>query len=258
MDDLPVFEVHPPRPEDYQFNTDQWADAMKINQFSITIDRHRYKPFAKTKIVRISDQEITAIMHNMPTLLKNLRKKVDGVLSRDPMFFKLSTRSPKDAWRELLPDVGINPSDSYEVKKTKIEQQTSLLLVSSFDDVLTLLHSSERARDDLRAYFEENTLCPTFVFQEWRPSTSVEYRCFVKDRKMIAICGFPIDVHVDPLIKHKIKRVVEAIAKRTPMPSCVMDVFVDDLTPENVYVIELNPFSDITDPGPFRWEDLLA
>lgn len=243
---------------DDQFNTDQWADAMKVNQFSITIDGHRYKPFAKTKIVRMSDREITAIMHNMPTLLKNLRKKVDGILSREPMFCKLSTRSPKDAWRELLPEAGIDPDDPYDVKKRKIDQQTSLLLVSSFDYVLTLLRSSERTRDDLRAYFEEHTLCPTLVFQEWRPSTSVEYRCFVRDRKMIAICGFPLEVHVDPLIKHKIKRAVDSVARRTPMPNCVMDVFVDEQTPEYVYVIELNPFSDITDPGSFRWEDLLA
>jgi hypothetical protein len=242
MDEFKVYEIPKWSPTDDLCNTDQWIDV--VEDIKLTVDGARYKPFAKTKIVRMTDRELTAIVNKMPTMYKSLKTHVNKLL-RNPMFFKLSTRSPKDAWAVLAPDLGILPIDSKELQLHKLNAQMELLKVKTFDDVLKLIYASERLKDDIRTYFDDHTLCPTLVFQEWRQSTGTEYRSFIKNKTMIGLIAYPVIGPVDPDDHRKIKYVVEHVAKKLPMANVVIDVYVDAL----VYVIELNPFSDVTDPG---------
>lgn len=199
--------------------------------------------------------------------MKRLKKRVECVFTREgaPMFFKLSTRSPKDAWQQIDPSIGVDEDDDDDTRRRKLELQTRLLCVNDFKDIMNLVRCSERLTDDLQQYIEHSTVDQTMciVLQEWRPSYGEEYRCFVKHGKLIACCRYhaknseeakenPVVPFDHSIPTEHIRSFVAILMSKLSggYNECVADVFVKD---DRVFLIELNPFDEDTDPIKFTW-----
>jgi hypothetical protein len=91
-------------------------------------------------------------------VFENLRGRVQSFFP-SPCFFRLSTRSPKDAWRSLDADLGIDPEqDDASERDRKYEQQMRLLRVKSFEDVCI----PPRMRARLARTVNGSPVCPVF------------------------------------------------------------------------------------------------
>jgi len=181
----------------YAFNVENWYKS--LNGWIIHDKSGApYMPCAKCKVIRITIQEAVCLIRGMATgckSLKRLKKMVEHVLTSEgtPMFFKLSTRSAKDAWQQIDPSIGVDEEEDDDyTRRRKLELQTELLRVHEFKDILDLIRCSERLMDDLQQYIEHSSVDQTMcvVLQEWRPSSGEEYRCFVKRGKLIACCRY--------------------------------------------------------------------
>jgi hypothetical protein len=241
-----------------------------------------YAPFGRrVKFTDVSIREAVWLLRpEFPShhrVFENLRGRVQSFFP-SPCFFRLSTRSPKDAWRSLDADLGIDPEqDDASERDRKYEQQMRLLRVKSFEDVLRLLRSSERCTDDLQMFVEKEMkekkggTCARMklVFIEWNEDMATravrsELRCFVRRRKLIAKCPCMISLFTVPnefipeinVDLHVIEAYMESLAILTEFDDFVADVFVR--SPTCFDLVEMNEFDEFTDPVAFDWNDLMS
>ncbi|KAH6684561.1 D123-domain-containing protein [Halenospora varia] len=165
---------------------------------------------------------------------------------------KLNWSSPKDAtWISMTKNSMecATPNDIY------------LLLKSS--DFIT--HDLEHAFDDCAA---DDSLQPgdiryVLVLRKWfKANPSCEFRCFVKQRRLIAICQRDLN-HFDFLfpMKEHIRDTIEEYFNRTlkgtfPDDSFAFDAYLPDPY-DKVRLMDINPWAPRTDPLLFSWLELL-
>jgi len=122
-----------------------------------------YAPFGRrVKFTDVSIREAVWLLRpEFPShhrVFENLRGRVQSFFP-SPCFFRLSTRSPKDAWRSLDADLGIDPEqDDASERDRKYEQQMRLLRVKSFEDVCI----PPRMRARLARTVNGSPVCPVF------------------------------------------------------------------------------------------------
>lgn len=148
---------------------------------------------------------------------------------------------------------------------------------TSPNDIYLLLKSSDFISHDLQqAYYgcadaerrsEEDIVNYHLVLRKSVASmvTSMEFRCFVRERRLIAVCQRDLN-HYDfmaslqPALQDLIYDFYEEKLKDTfPDPDFVFDVYVPQPKDTGrVWLIDVNPWAPRTDPLLFSWLELLT
>jgi hypothetical protein len=164
---------------------------------------------------------------------------------------KLNWSSPKDAtWIAATNSMECRtPNDIY------------LLLKSS--DFIT--HDLQHAFDDTEDSEEPAPKIPyTLVLRKWLTlNPSVEFRCFVRNRKLIAMCQRDLN-HFEFLfnMQDKLRQAVQEffdirLRDTFPDPNFTFDVYIPP-PHDRVWLMDFNPWAQRTDPLLFGWLELLT
>lgn len=146
------------------------------------------------------------------------------------------------------------------------------LKCTSFNDICLLLKSSDFITNDLTNAYkfctDDSTAHPCdqfeLVLREHETiMPGMEFRCFVKDNKLIGLTQRHVTTHFDYLQKNKQKHLENLlnffnskIKGKFGDSTFVFDVYVG---PNNrVVLIDFNPFGEITDSMLFTWDELRA
>ncbi|KAF2744520.1 D123-domain-containing protein [Sporormia fimetaria CBS 119925] len=165
---------------------------------------------------------------------------------------KLNWSAPKDAtW--------IAPTNTMECRSPS--DIYMLLKASDF-----IMHDVEHAFDDTEEVKDEEVpRIPYYlVLRKWfELNPSVEFRCFVRNRKLIALCQRDLN-HFEFLFKQQdqlrnaIQQFFDKHLKDSfPDPNFAFDVYVQP-PHDRVWLIDINPWSVRTDPLVFSWLELLT
>lgn len=141
------------------------------------------------------------------------------------------------------------------------------------NDIYLLLKSSDFVTHDLAHAFDDTadeTTTPHpeiayhLVLRKWITlNPSVEFRCFVRDRRLIALCQRDLN-HFDFLftMQDKLRQSIQdffnlRLRDTFPDANFTFDVYVPP--PHNkVWVVDFNPWAVRTDPLLFSWMELLT
>jgi len=146
----------------------------------------------------------------------------------------------------------------------------------SAEDVYLLLKSSDFVTHDLEHAFdgcvngedgdgEEKMEVPYHLVlrKYFQLNPSVEFRCFVRDRRVIAICQRDLN-HFEFLfaMKDELQETIEdffesKLKDSFPDPNFVFDVYIPP-PHDKVWLIDINPWAVRTDPLLFSWLELLT
>lgn len=163
---------------------------------------------------------------------------------------KLNWSAPKDAtWIAATNSMECRtPNDIY------------LLLKSS--DFIT--HDLQHAFDDTDDQSPDPAVPYHLVLRKWITlNPSVEFRCFVRDRRIIAICQRDLN-HFDFLFKmqDKLGQAIQEffdtkLRDTFPDPNFTFDVYIPP-PHDRVWLMDFNPWAQRTDPLLFSWLELLT
>ncbi|EGP83748.1 uncharacterized protein MYCGRDRAFT_110944 [Zymoseptoria tritici IPO323] len=166
---------------------------------------------------------------------------------------KLNWSAPKDAtWMNANTMECRTPNDVYLLLKSS--DFVTWDLEHAFDDCVES-PDSELSQDDIPFHLVLRKSVPTF-------NPSVEFRCFVRERKLLCICQRDLN-HYDFLEKMQgqlqsmIKEFFDVRLRDSfPDESFVFDVYIPQ--PFNrVWLVDVNPWAPRTDPILFSWLELL-
>ncbi|KAI4649512.1 hypothetical protein J4E93_003832 [Alternaria ventricosa] len=141
------------------------------------------------------------------------------------------------------------------------------------NDIYLLLKSSDFVTHDLAHAFDDTANQSTtpdpeipyhLVLRKWITlNPSVEFRCFVRNRRLIALCQRDLN-HFDFLfnmqdkLRDTIQDFFDAKLRDTfPDPNFTFDVYVPP-PHDKVWVVDFNPWAVRTDPLIFSWMELLT
>ncbi|KAF2264296.1 cell division cycle protein-like protein [Lojkania enalia] len=147
------------------------------------------------------------------------------------------------------------------------------------NDIYLLLKSSDFVTHDLQHAFDDTTADPAhasgnadgelsipyhLVLRKWITlNPSLEFRCFVRNRKLIAICQRDLN-HFDFLFKmqYKLRQTIQEffdirIRDTFPDPNFTFDVYIPP-PHDRVWLVDFNPWAVRTDPLLFSWMELLT
>ena len=141
------------------------------------------------------------------------------------------------------------------------------------NDIYLLLKSSDFVTHDLAHAFDDTadqTTTPDpdisfhLILRKWVTlNPSVEFRCFVRNRRLIALCQRDLN-HFDFLfgmedkLRDKIQAFFDSKLRDTfPDPNFTFDVYVPP-PHDKVWVVDFNPWAVRTDPLLFSWLELLT
>jgi hypothetical protein len=180
-------------------------------------------------------------------ILARIAKKTEQALLKYPggAFIRLGSRSAKDSTFAHVHGLRINDAVSA---------------------VRTLTCDSHRIAFDLHLALKHNYLPHIFV-REWQyiPAWS-EFRCFMRDRKLIGISQYdcknlgrcPEIVKNTLQIEDAINLFFKKFCRASHLDDVVFDVFIEILNQEHdssfsVKLLEINPFFEKTDACLFSW-----
>lgn len=158
--------------------------------------------------------------------------EIDAKLGWERRFFRLNSRSPKDAPFPF-----------------------ELPLSCSGKEMLQVMSCSERMLNDL-CYFHHSTATPKLCLREFWPGVRplYEYRCFVKDRKILAVAEYAncqTELWSAPLscADAETRANIDIYLNETVLPRLHIDTVVVDIFvgPREMKLIEINPFGS-SDP----------
>ncbi|CAF0883297.1 unnamed protein product [Rotaria sp. Silwood1] len=182
-----------------------------------------------------------------------LEQKIKNVLDQyDAVFPKLNWSSPKDA-RWMISD--------------------SRLKCMNLADIFLLLKSSDFITHDLCEPFKFchddtnnslSTIQYVLVLRKWSAlHPSKEFRCFVKNHRIIAISQRDSENYYDfiePSANQIMTNIVEFfnthIQNKFPSVDFVVDIYRKDSN--KLYIIDFNPWGPMTDSLLFDWPDILT
>jgi hypothetical protein len=141
------------------------------------------------------------------------------------------------------------------------------------NDIYLLLKSSDFVTHDLAHAFDDTadqTTTPDpdiayhLVLRKWITlNPSVEFRCFVRDRRLIALCQRDLN-HFDFLfdMQDKLRQTIQdffdsKLRDSFPDPNFTFDVYIPP-PHDRVWVVDFNPWAMRTDPLLFSWLELLT
>ncbi|KAI7791947.1 cell division cycle protein 123 homolog [Triplophysa rosa] len=147
----------------------------------------------------------------------------------------------------------------------------SSLQCQSLSDIFLLFKSSDFITHDLTKPFlhcSDDSPDPTInyelVLRKWSELIpGGEFRCFVKENKLIAICQRDYTQHYQHIAKQEanvsssiLEFFRDHIQYKFPDEDFVLDVYRDSTG--RVWLIDFNPFGEVTDSLLFTWEELTS
>ena len=191
-----------------------------------------------------SEQTITAPEFNeIDSGIKEAIIELDGAV-----FPKLNWSSPLDAsWISCDGTLKCkSPNDIY-------------LLLKSSDNISRTLFDTFKHCEDGEGELEEGF---ELILRRWKDiNPGMEFRCFVKDHKLIAIsqrdiasCYEFIEQHEEDICSDIAKFFKNKVAYKFPDSSYTFDVY--RYSAQKVLLIDFNPFGAQTDPLLFTWGEL--
>jgi hypothetical protein len=253
-----------------KYMVDYWCK--QISKFElIGTDGLVYKPCTNYQLVKISIQDVKYLNLNKRFPHK-VEKKINKLfIGGKKYFFRVSQRSPKDAWAKELK---AKKSDTPERKLELELERKSKLYVGNLDQIYPLIFKSKRVQEDFELFVnqahKENSQIENpqikvpnlyLVFQDWRPSNGVEYRLFIRDLKLIGLCLYKPEFYQKNItipfgsIERFAKSFLSIGFVKKNYLNLILDVFVDKFN-GNVYFIEINPYENYVDPFSFTWNEL--
>ena len=215
-------------------------------------------------------------------LLKNLEHVLDRHLGGNIHFVKLSTRSYKDSVFEMksqrTAEFVEKELEKINWKDVKDERELDNLEVQAFfrganramsvksgREVLELSFQSFRVRQDLEAALKREPWDLKVVVREYvEIPLEGEFRGFVFEKRLVALSQYFWFAKFDKLILEKEatklkleKFFYEECAERIPYDNFVIDFAIAQ---EKIYVVELNPFGNVSGACLLDWnkdKDLL-
>ena len=150
---------------------------------------------------------------------------------------------------------------------------TNSMECSSPNDIYLLLKSSDFITHDLAHAFDDTADQSTtpdpeiayhLVLRKWiNLNPSVEFRCFVRDHQLIALCQRDLN-HFDFLfnmqdkLRQRVQDLFDSKLRDTfPDPNFTFDVYIPP-PHDKVWVVDFNPWAMRTDPLLFSWMELLT
>ena len=242
-----------------KFMVDRWCK--EIEKFThIDLDGNVYNPSTTYELIKISISEVKFLNKN-----KRFTKKVENQITKlfdngnKKYFFRVSQRSPKDAYRKELK---AKKSDSPERKLELELERKAKLHVGTLEEIYTLIDKSNRVQEDFELFVTQTKVRSLYlVFQNWRPSTGVEYRLFIRDLKLIGVCLYKpefyqknITIPLGLITKFTDSFLSLEFIKKN-YNNIILDVFIDSTT-NRVYFIEINPYENYVDPFSFTWDEI--
>jgi hypothetical protein len=258
-----------------KYMVDYWCK--QISKFELTgTDGLVYKPCTNYKLVKISIGDVKYLNLNK-RFPHAVEKKINKLfIGGKKYFFRVSQRSPKDAWAKELK---AKKSDTPERKLELELERKSKLYVGNLDQIYPLIFKSKRVQEDFELFtnqsHKENSQIENsqiensqiqvpylyLVFQDWRPSNGVEYRLFIRDLKLIGLCLYKPEFYQKNItipfgsIERFVKSFLSIRFVKKKYSNLILDVYVDKSN-GNVYFIEINPYEDYVDPFSFTWDEL--
>jgi len=238
------------------YTVDKWYKL--ISEWTCKdIDGSTYNSSTTYKLVRFDISDCIFILKNK-SFPSKLESNITKTLDNNKYFFRVSQRSPKDAYAE---EYKAKESDSYKHKLFLENKRKEKLLVSSSKDVLDLIFRSKRVLEDLDLFINQDKIDELyFVFQPWRPSRGVEFRLFVYKSKLVGICVYKPEFYTNKLtvpvgLLLDWFQQFEKIYDQTDIYT--VDVYVDNID-SRVYFIEINPFNEEVDTFAFSYKQLIT
>jgi hypothetical protein len=234
------------------YTVDKWCHLIE-NWIIKNTNGEKYKPGTSYKLILLPRNEVKYLMKNK-TFSSIITNKINELFPNE-YFFKVSLRSPKDV---LEKQIKIKEKDHRTIKLEKKIQQLNALKVSNINDIIYLLLNSKRIKEDFKLYLKDIKADELYLcFQEWRPNlgNSTEYRCFIKNRKLIGICLYKPEYYSSRTIipVDEIKHFIEQLLKIIKYVDFIVDIYHKD---NKVYFIEINPFAEFVDTFSFEWNEI--
>ena len=187
--------------------------------------------------------------------ISGIRAKVESAVARFPRgaFVRLGSRSPKDSWQA-------HREGSMLVRANRQGE--------SSDPLRFLLDASERIYEDLTLAIQEN-YAPHIFVREWLeiPKWS-EFRCFMRDRKLVGVSQYFYRDGVFPKITGEAEFIFWIINNffaefgfLCHLNDVVFDVIVkrkphsEHQIVWEIKLLEINPFCEMTDPCLYSWNN---
>ena len=141
------------------------------------------------------------------------------------------------------------------------------------NDIYLLLKSSDFVTHDLEQAFEDCEEDATgqsvpyhLVLRKSIPAvvTSMEFRCFVRERKLVGICQRDLNHYaflssLVPVLQRLITKFFDKLKSKFPDQNFVFDVYIPQPKEDGrVWLIDINPWAPRTDPLLFSWLELLT
>lgn len=255
------------------FNYENWAHLLKSEQ-----------PYNLSEwfAFELSNQDIAALLQGLKPMLAGFKERFyDSRTSKKlefPLFFKLSTRSGKDAYLKLKPELEVQKADSIATKRRKWEQQLDYLKASSVNDIILNFGSSQRIKDDLQNHLDRPDTMPSIsmniIYQPWEHRfIDQQFRVFVKNFTVVCAChqywelapsiyksfdwnNLPMSKKIlHPTDWSLLNRVIFRVGNHTES-----NMVIDYYRNENGHakLIEINPFARTTDSYKFNWDHIMA
>ena len=121
-----------------------------------------------------------------------------------------------------------------------------------------MINKSKRVKEDFKLFVKQNKIANLYlVLQDWRPSTGVEYRTFIRNKKLVAVCLYKPEFYSSRTII-PIELITNFINLFLNIPffnydNLILDIYIDN---ERVYFIEINPYEEYVDTFSFTWEEI--
>uniref|UniRef100_A0A3B4XQD4 Translation initiation factor eIF2 assembly protein n=1 Tax=Seriola lalandi dorsalis TaxID=1841481 RepID=A0A3B4XQD4_SERLL len=140
----------------------------------------------------------------------------------------------------------------------------SSLQCHSLSDIFLLFKSSDFITHDLTqpCFLTCVIVCPQLVLRKWSELIpGGEFRCFVKENKLIAISQRDYTQYYQHVLKQEeqISQAVQEFFSQHIQYNFLDEDFVFDVYRDSqgrVWLIDLNPFGEVTDSLLFSWEEL--
>ncbi|KAF2734857.1 D123-domain-containing protein [Polyplosphaeria fusca] len=195
----------------------------------------------------------------------------DGHGQQDP---SLQWRDTHDAIERTIEELGgkVAPKLNWSAPKdANWIAATNSMECRTPNDIYLLLKASDFVTHDLQQAFDDTDdsgAAPTIqyhlVLRKWIVlNPAVEFRCFVRNRRLIAICQRDLN-YFDFLFKmqDKLRQTIQEffdvrIRDSFPDPNFTFDVYIPP-PHGKVWLVDFNPWALRTDPLVFSWLELLT
>lgn len=245
------------------YNLDKWYN--KLEDDFVDLYQDNYKAIQDYYLIEIDKNNIN-YFNNHKTFDEELKNKIIKLINdlkekyfNSYLFFRLNTRSPKDVL-EYKDNLEIIESDNRKIKIDKKIKQLEVLKISNYEDIIKLLITSNRTKEDMSDFINKNIYNKLFlVFTKWNQilGNYTEYRCCIINKKPISISLFKPEYYSSSTIipVEIILIFLYQVIKRLDYNNFVIDVYIKN---NRCYIIEINPLCEDTDLFTLEYNDIIS